>query len=156
MKHLYLDKNQTYGEIQVKQLFDHVAFLDYMMKLRHKKFLSDTSQWCAPSPVHSLRTERCARCNAALRAHCLAVRCRCGRHVLMTKGSSVHVFCIKRRLKESDISEEGRSDGQEAGDYEISWLDTFGTNTVSPYLCSAPHTQYYSTAVLVLVPTLFD
>ena len=41
--HLLLDRNQTRGEIDLKRLHNAIAFLDYMMKLRGKKFKSDSS-----------------------------------------------------------------------------------------------------------------
>lgn len=43
MRHLYLDKNQTYGEVWIKALQEAVALMDYMMKLRSKIFDADTS-----------------------------------------------------------------------------------------------------------------
>jgi hypothetical protein len=40
-RHLYLDRNQSYGESNRTSSF--VAKLDYMMKLRAKQFKADTS-----------------------------------------------------------------------------------------------------------------
>jgi hypothetical protein len=45
LKHLYLDRNQTYGEIQIKRYSSVVGFLDYMMKLRGKIFREGTNDF---------------------------------------------------------------------------------------------------------------
>jgi hypothetical protein len=60
-RHLYLDRNQSYGEIEFNRTSKACAKLDYMMKLRAK-------QWKADSSVF---------------------------HLMMSKGSSVHVFCYR-------------------------------------------------------------
>jgi hypothetical protein len=63
-QHLYLDRNQTIGESELRRSSTYLVFLDYMIKLHAKMFESDTSKF----------------------------------HVLMNKGSSVHVFAVKERL----------------------------------------------------------
>lgn len=60
-RHLYLDRNQSYGEIQLNRFSKFVVLLDYMMKLRAKAWKADTSVF----------------------------------HLMMNKGTSVHVFCFK-------------------------------------------------------------
>jgi hypothetical protein len=40
---IYLDRNQSYGEIELNRTSSFVAKLDYMMKLRAKQFKADTS-----------------------------------------------------------------------------------------------------------------
>jgi hypothetical protein len=95
-KHLYLDRNQSYGEIQIGRLFRFLLKMDYMMKLRSKEYKSDTSLF----------------------------------HLLMSKGCSVHVACIKERIDEilaNQLSEQG-SEGV-VGDYSLTWVDSFGSNT---------------------------
>jgi hypothetical protein len=42
-RHLYLDRNQSYGEIELNRTSRFVAKLDYMMKLRAKQYKADTS-----------------------------------------------------------------------------------------------------------------
>jgi hypothetical protein len=53
-------------------------------------------------------------------------------HLLMNKGSSVHVFAVKERLNTETLagfsSEEQFSDAR-VEDYMMIWLDSFGTNT---------------------------
>jgi hypothetical protein len=44
-KHLYLDRNQTLGESELRRNSACLVFLDYMMKLRAKMFQSDTSKF---------------------------------------------------------------------------------------------------------------
>ena len=43
--HLYSDRNQTHGENHIYAHTNCVMAADYMMKLRAKKFVSDTSEW---------------------------------------------------------------------------------------------------------------
>ena len=45
LQHQYLDRNQTYGEIQIKNDMPVVAFLDYMMKLRSKSWCESTGDF---------------------------------------------------------------------------------------------------------------
>jgi hypothetical protein len=42
-RHLYLDRNQSYGEIELNRTSRFVAKLDYIMKLRAKQYKADTS-----------------------------------------------------------------------------------------------------------------
>jgi hypothetical protein len=44
-KHLYLDRNQTIGESELRRSSSVLVFLDCMMKLRAKMFTSDTSKF---------------------------------------------------------------------------------------------------------------
>ena len=49
----------------------------------------------------------------------------------MSKGSSVHVFALRRRILEGMLTpEELEKDGVEVGDYLLTHLDTFCSNTV--------------------------
>ena len=92
MRHLYLDRNQSYGERIIGQESTWCGYMDYMMKLRAKSWMSDSSTF----------------------------------HMLMNKGSSVHVFCIKRRImNEADAT----NIGVQCGDYQMVWIDSFGSNT---------------------------
>jgi hypothetical protein len=43
-KRLYLDRNQTIGELELGRSSYYLVFLDYMMKLRAKMFTSDSSR----------------------------------------------------------------------------------------------------------------
>ena len=53
----------------------------------------------------------------------------------MSKGSSVHVFALRRRILEGMLTaEELEKDGVEVGDYLLTHMDTFGSNTVQPAL----------------------
>jgi len=94
IRHLYLDRNQTYGELKLANLGTYCVFMDYMMKLRAKQWLSDSSCF----------------------------------HMLMNKGCSVHVFCIKRRMM-TIVDNIALETGLEVGDYQIVWIDSFGSNT---------------------------
>jgi hypothetical protein len=99
-QHLYLDRNQTYGEIQINRYSDDVCKLDYMMKLRAQVWKSDTSMF----------------------------------HVLMNKGTSVHVFCYRRRITvermpPAETMSDEELENQQLGDYQMAWIDSFCSNT---------------------------
>ena len=70
-RHLYLDRNQSYGEIELNRTSRFIAKLDYMMKLRAKQYNADTSIF----------------------------------HLMMSKGCSVHVFCLKGRIDDERLKE---------------------------------------------------
>jgi hypothetical protein len=40
-RHLYLDRNQSYGEIELNRMSRFIAKLDYMMKVRAKQYKAD-------------------------------------------------------------------------------------------------------------------
>ena len=99
-RHLYLDRNQSYGEIELNRTSKACAKLDYMMKLRAKQWKADTSVF----------------------------------HLMMNKGTSVHVFCFKgridgERLKELKPNDDASTSMVQVGDYVMIWIDSFGSNT---------------------------
>jgi hypothetical protein len=99
-RHLYLDRNQSYGEIMLARFARWVIKIDYMMKLRAKFWESDSSVF----------------------------------HLIMNKGSSVHVCCVKERIEikeriEKEIADKLQAAGLEEGDYHITWIDSFCSNT---------------------------
>jgi hypothetical protein len=61
-------------------------------------------------------------------------------HVMMVKGTSVHVFNFKGRINDDRWTELGAKNDQrdngssafvvEAGDYGMLWIDSFGSNTI--------------------------
>ena len=50
-------------------------------------------------------------------------------HLLMNKGTSVHVFCAKQRLDKDDIMQEMSQQGMEEGDLVMTHIDSFCSNT---------------------------
>ena len=50
-------------------------------------------------------------------------------HGLMTKGCSVHVFCIKRRMKKYEAHAMLADKGAVQGDHQMVWIDSFPSNT---------------------------
>ena len=92
IRHLYLDRNQTWGELDIGRTSTWSIYMDYMMKLRAKIWQTNSSNF----------------------------------HVLMNKGCSVHVFCMKEKLTDENMA---KSVGLEVGDNRIAWIDSFGSNT---------------------------
>jgi hypothetical protein len=70
-RHLYLDRNQSFGEIQFSAKSNCIAKLECMMKLLAKQWKADTSIF----------------------------------HFMMSKETSVHVFCFKGRMHEQRLAE---------------------------------------------------
>jgi hypothetical protein len=50
-------------------------------------------------------------------------------HMVMNKGTSVHVFALKKRLADTDITPEMAEKGYEAGDCLVTHIDSFCSNT---------------------------
>ena len=98
--HLYLDRNQSYGEIGLNRTSKACTKLDYMMKLRAKQWKADTSVF----------------------------------HLMMNKGTSVHVFYFKgridgERLKDLKPDDDVSTSMVQVGDYVMIWIASFGSNT---------------------------
>ena len=51
-------------------------------------------------------------------------------HTFMTKGFSVQNFCIKGRITEDVAHEMLSKKGDDQGDYQMVWIDSFPSNTV--------------------------
>jgi hypothetical protein len=97
-RHLYLDRTQSFGEIQLGRTLDDFGKIDYMMKLRAKQWQADTSKF----------------------------------HLLMNKGTSVHVLSCKSRVNAArcqKMLDEDPTSKVEIGDYNMTWIDSFGSNT---------------------------
>jgi hypothetical protein len=98
-RHLYLDRKQGYGEIELNTTSRFVAKLDYMMKQRAKQYKADTSIY------HLMMSKGCSV------------------HVFCFKGR-----IDDERLGEMRSNDAFTSMVQ-VGDYVLIWIDTFGTDT---------------------------
>ncbi len=98
-RHLYLDRNQSYGEIELNRTSRFIAKLDYMMKLRAKQYNADTSIF------HLMMSKGCSV------------------HVFCFKGR-----IDDERLGEMRSNDAFTSMVQ-VSDYVLIWIDTFGTDT---------------------------
>jgi hypothetical protein len=98
-RNLYLDRNQSYGEIELNRTSRFIAKLDYLLKLRAKQYKADTSTF------HLVMSQGCSV------------------HVFCFKGR------IDDERLEEMRSNDACTSMVQVGDYVMIWIDSFGTDT---------------------------
>jgi hypothetical protein len=95
----YLDRNQSYGEIELNRTSRFIAKLDYTVKLRAKQYKVDTSIF------HLMMSKGCSV------------------HVFCFKGR------IDDEQLEEMRSNDACTSMVQVGEYVMIWIDSFGSNT---------------------------
>jgi hypothetical protein len=99
-RHLYLDRNQSFGEMQMNKNSDNFVKQDYMMKIRPKQWKADCSVF------HLMMSE----------GHSVSVFCFKGR---------IDAYRLEQLRRAGAITAITAN----TGDYILIWIDSFGSNT---------------------------